>query len=73
MADKIEFYGELKTIAARKGYRSGWAAHKYREKLGVWPHGSLKTAPLYEPQPSTLAWIRSLGAQYWRKKREMMA
>ena len=35
--DKQQFYSELLYIAREKKYDSGWAAHKYKEKFGVWP------------------------------------
>jgi len=35
---KADFYGELKTYAAEKGYKSGWAANKFKERTGVWPN-----------------------------------
>jgi DNA repair protein RadD len=37
VADKAVFLSELKTWAIEKGYSEGWAAHKYRERFGVWP------------------------------------
>lgn len=34
---KQQWYSQLLTIAAGRGYSSGWVAHKYKEKFGVWP------------------------------------
>lgn len=34
---KQSWYSQLMTIADSRGYSSGWVAHKYREKFGVWP------------------------------------
>lgn len=32
-------YSQLIAVAASKGYRGGWIAHKYRAYFGVWPRG----------------------------------
>lgn len=37
--EKQAFYSQLIAVAAAKGYRDGWIAHKYREYFGVWPRG----------------------------------
>ena len=39
MGDKRQWLIQLQSIAYWKGYKEGWAAHKYREKFGVWPKG----------------------------------
>lgn len=36
---KQSWYSQLRTMADNHGYSSGWVAHKYREKFGVWPRG----------------------------------
>ena len=35
--EKARLYRHLEAIVSRKGYAPGWAAHRYRELLGVWP------------------------------------
>ena len=67
MDDKAQFFGELKCIATAKGYSEGWAAHKYREKFGVWPN-AVKHAPALTPTPATIAWVRSRQIA-WAKAR----
>jgi DNA repair protein RadD len=57
-ADRIGFYRELKHFANARGYKSGWAAHKYKERFGDWPKG-LDHWPPMQPSPDTLGWIRS--------------
>lgn len=69
-AEKIQFFGEAKGYAAAKGYADGWAAHKYREKFGVWPNDPMVRHA--EPRQPTallmgfithLAMRRSLGGR----------
>jgi superfamily II DNA or RNA helicase len=57
-ADRIGFYRELKYFANARGYKSGWAAHKYKDRFGDWPKG-LDHWPPIPPSPETLGWIRS--------------
>lgn len=66
-AEKARFFGELKGYAASKGYSDGWAAHKYREKFGVWPNAH-RHAPAVPPGPEALNWIRSRQIA-WAKRR----
>ena len=57
--DKAAFFGELAWIAREKGYASGWAAHKYREKFGVWPNDRIRTASPRPPSVKTSGWLTS--------------
>lgn len=55
--DKQVFYSELIFYAAQRGYNPHWAAHKYREKFGVWPRGLSDTA--MPTSVKTVGWIKS--------------
>lgn len=59
MEQKARFFCELKRYCAQHGYKEGWAARKYLERLKVWPDHSFKTLPpaLYV-SPETLNWIK---------------
>lgn len=46
MAEKQEFYSGLLYIAQQRGKAEGVAAHRYRDKFGVWPNQLRK-----EPRP----------------------
>jgi superfamily II DNA or RNA helicase len=61
-ADKQSFYCQLLWIARERGYKPGWAAHKYREKFDVWPR--LKDDRPEPPAPEVLAWVRSRQVAY---------
>lgn len=62
-----QFYSELLWYAHDKNYNPNWAAHKYREKFGVWPRG-LKTVA-EEPSLATRNWIRSRMIAYAKGRR----
>jgi DNA repair protein RadD len=59
--DKQMFHRELTWIAGNRGYKPGWAAHKFREKFGEWPTRSVEPAP---PRAATLSWVRSRQIAY---------
>ena len=67
MAEKGQFFAELKGHAARKGYAEGWASHKYRERFGVWPT-AVKHMPPHEPSAETLAWITHLNIRHAKRR-----
>jgi superfamily II DNA or RNA helicase len=64
--NKQIFYSELIFYAAQRAYNPHWAAHKYREKFGVWPRG-LETIPVQTTE-QTAKWIRSRNIA-WAKNR----
>lgn len=57
-AEKGLMFGQLRHYARTRGYADGWAANKFRERYGVWPD-RYHNAPLVQPTPTTLSWIRS--------------
>lgn len=70
MDDKRAFYGELKTIASRHAYKSGWIMHKFRERFGTWPnHPAIKNAPMLEPSIETLNFIKHRQIAYAKRRR----
>lgn len=60
--DKRIFHCQLLYIGRERGYKDGWAAHKYREKFGDWPADRF-AAPM-EPSPAVRAWVRSRQIAY---------
>jgi superfamily II DNA or RNA helicase len=59
--DKQKWYAQLLGYAETKGYSTGWAAHKYRDKFGVWPRNVDRIRQ--KPEPEVLAWIRGQAAR----------
>jgi len=52
-----EFYSEILYYAKMRGYKEGWAAHKYKEKFGVFPRGL--TTAVKPTSHKTASWIKS--------------
>jgi hypothetical protein len=53
------FYGQLRSYALERGHKSGWAAHKFKEKFGTFPPWDWNRLPHEAPEPATRSWIRS--------------
>lgn len=72
ISDKARFYSELLGYARHKGYKDGWAAHVYKERLGVWPNDKrIKHVSPRPAGPDTLGWIKH--RQIKRAKRKEAA
>ncbi len=69
MAEKEAFLGELKFVALERGYDTGWAAHKYREKFGVWPNDPrVSCAKPALPSLETKNWLKSRQIAYVKRR-----
>lgn len=69
--EKAAFYAQLKGYALGRGFSSGWAAHQFREKSGVWPNG-YKDVPAMQPTPIVMSWIKSRQIA-WAKSKQRHA
>jgi DNA repair protein RadD len=64
--DLMRWHGMLIHIAAERGYKQGWAAHKFKEKFGIWP--ATRSARPIAPSPEVLSWVRSRIIAYAKAK-----
>lgn len=64
---KQRWYSQLLCVQLERGYQSGWTAHKFREKFGVWPRGLDEV-----PVPTSLGVLRWLKSRQiaWAKARQ---
>lgn len=67
--DRLSFYRQLLGIADERGYRSGFAAHKFKEKFGSFPPRSWPKIP-EEPTASVRAWVRSRQIAYAKARQK---
>jgi len=56
-AEKTKWFSMLFQYGMDKGYSAGWAAHKYKERMGVWPRGKVKEGGYMEPDKEVKGWI----------------
>jgi DNA repair protein RadD len=59
---RVRWHAMLMHIATMRGYKAGWAAHKFREKFGTWP--AARTVTPLEPSAEVLSWVRSRDIAY---------
>lgn len=65
------FYKELKGYAEAFGYKTGWAAVKYKAKFGDWPPRTWnRLAGANMPSSGTLLWIKRENIAYARARNE---
>jgi superfamily II DNA or RNA helicase len=70
MLDKGAFLAELKAYAAMRGYKPGWAANQYRDRLKVWPDNRIAgVTPASRISDDTRGWIKSRQIA-WAKSKE---
>jgi DNA repair protein RadD len=69
--DRQKFYSQLLYISNDRGYNRGWAAHKYKERFGVWPRG-LEEKTLV-PDLKIMNWIRSRQIAWAKSQRRKTA
>ena len=69
--DRQAFYSQLLYISQDRGYNKGWAAHKYKEKFGVWPRNLIEAT--LAPDLKTLNWIRSRQIAWAKSQRRRSA
>jgi DNA repair protein RadD len=63
---RMRWYAELLWIEQERGYRRGYAGHKYREKFGTSPASSVQPR---KASPEVLSWVRSRNIA-WAKAQE---
>jgi len=66
LSENQNFYSELLYYAKMREYKEGWAAHKYKEKYGVYPKG-LHTKP-QATSSKTANWIKSKNIAWAKAK-----
>lgn len=65
--EKRQFYGMLEHYRREKGYASGWAAHKFREKFKVWPNNYKDQYPIM-PNDKFFNWIKYQNIKWAKSK-----
>lgn len=73
MQDKGRFHAELLWLARERGYARGWAAHKYKEKFGVWPVGEAKHVLPRQTSDEVRNFVRSREIAFAKSKEKRRA
>jgi superfamily II DNA or RNA helicase len=56
--ERVRWHAMLLWIARERSYKSGWAAHKYKEKFGGFPAWGASPQPI-PPTSEVRSWVRS--------------
>ncbi|MBT3966886.1 MAG: DEAD/DEAH box helicase family protein [Gammaproteobacteria bacterium] len=64
------FFAGLLFHASDKGWSSGWAAHQFKQRFGVWPPSSVKGCSPLPPNREVKGWIHSQRIRYARGKQQ---
>jgi superfamily II DNA or RNA helicase len=62
--DPRGFYRELRGFAGERGFKQGWAAHKFKDKFKQWPPYAWNSDAPVEPSPEVRSWVRSRFIAY---------
>jgi hypothetical protein len=68
-ADRTFFFQELRSVQQTRGYKKGWAAHKFKDKFGGFPPWAYNDLPPTIPTDATLRWIRSRDIAFAKSRR----
>jgi DNA repair protein RadD len=68
-AERNRWHRELIFIAAQRGYKPGWVAHKYKERFGSFPPWGSPPPPL-KAGGEVLSWVRSRMIAYARAQQK---
>ena len=68
IAEQLAFYQQLLGINAQRGYKSGWAAHKFRQRMGRFPPWEWNRVEPLPASPAVAAWVRSRNIAYAKSR-----
>jgi DNA repair protein RadD len=69
--ERMRWQAMLTHIANERGYKPGWAAHKFKEKFGHWPPSRF-VQPI-EPSREVLSWVRSRNIAFAKARQKASA
>jgi DNA repair protein RadD len=66
---RMEFFRQLRAAQQMRGYKPGWAAHKFKDKFGHFPPWSYNGLPPIAPTDAVLSWVRSRNIAFAKARR----
>jgi superfamily II DNA or RNA helicase len=70
---QLDFFLQLRAIAAEKGYKQGFAAHKFKERYGVFPPFAWNDHAPVTPSLETRRWFKSRQIAYLKARERRTA
>jgi DNA repair protein RadD len=71
--DRIIFFRELRAVQHMRGYKNGWAAHKFKDKFGRFPPWAYNDLPPAIPTDATLRWVKSRQIAFAKSQQRAVA
>ena len=66
-SERARWHAMLIHIGDERGYKAGWAAHKYKEKFGAFPAWGASPNPM-APTAEVRSWVRSRQIAYAKRR-----
>jgi DNA repair protein RadD len=66
---RVDFFQQLRAVQQMRGYKKGWAAHKFKDKFGTFPPWSYNDLPPVAPTDAVLRWIKSRNIAFYKAQR----
>jgi DNA repair protein RadD len=66
-SERARWHAMLIHIGDERGYKTGWAAHKYKEKFGAFPAWGTSPNPI-APTAEVRSWVRSRMIAYAKRR-----
>jgi DNA repair protein RadD len=67
--DCVTFFQQLRAVQQMRGYKHGWAAHKFKDKFGRFPPWSYNDLPPVTPTNAVLRWVQSRNIAFAKSRR----
>jgi DNA repair protein RadD len=65
---RVDFFQQLSAVQQMRGYKKGWAAHKFKDKFGTFPPWSYNDLPPIAPTDATLRWVKSRNIAFAKRR-----
>jgi superfamily II DNA or RNA helicase len=66
---RVGFFQQLRAVQQMRGYKKGWASHKFKDKFGTFPPWAYNDLPSITPTNAVLSWVRSRSIAYAKARR----
>jgi DNA repair protein RadD len=66
--DRTSFFQQLRAVQQMRGYKRGWAAHKFKDKFGHFPPWDYDRLPPVAPTDALLRWVKSRNIAYAKSR-----
>jgi DNA repair protein RadD len=67
--DRMIFFQQLRAVQQMRGYKRGWAAHKFKDKFGHFPPWGYDALPPAAPTDALLRWVKSRNIAFAKSQR----